>query len=176
MSSLRNKLAETRRLPAEGEQMSADYRCRGSEVTATGRPKDRSGPCAVSNNPRMHLHLSRTCETAPNTKPPATPSRTSSRAIPERQIELTDFPPRSSGFESPSLHISVSIFSEMSENRSISARVRAIYDHAWTRRTTPAARIRRIQQNLSGRDLARSMDHRRRFACGQGWPDPQTSR
>ena len=27
------------------------------------------------------------------------------------------------------------------------------------------SRIRRIQQNLSGRDLARSMDHRRKFAC-----------
>jgi hypothetical protein len=26
-------------------------------------------------------------------------------------------------------------------------------------------RIRRIQQNLSRRDLARSMDHRRKFAC-----------
>ena len=56
-------------------------------------------------------------------------------------------------------------FSDLSENRSKSARVRAICDHTWTQRTPSAARIRRIQQNLSGRDLARSMDHRRKFAC-----------
>ena len=63
------------------------------------------------------------------------------------------------------LHHPVPQFSDLSENRSKSARVRAICDHAWTQRTPSAARIRRIQQNLSGRDLARSMDHRRKFAC-----------
>ena len=68
-------------------------------------------------------------------------------------------------FESHPLHHPVRQFSDFSENRSKSARVRAICDHAWTRRTPSAARIRRIQQNLSGRDLARSMDHRRKFAC-----------
>ena len=36
----------------------------------------------------------------------------------------------------------------------------AICDHAWTQRTPSAALIRRIQQNLSGRDSARSADHR----------------
>ena len=64
-----------------------------------------------------------------------------------------------------SLHHPVRQFSDLSENRSKSARVRAICNHAWTWRTPSAARIRRIQQNLSGRDLARSMNHRRKFAC-----------
>ena len=68
-------------------------------------------------------------------------------------------------FKSLLPHHPVRQFSDLSENRSKSARVRAICDHAWTRRTPSAARIRRIQQNLSGRDLARSMDHRRKFAC-----------
>src|SRR5208337_283115 len=59
-------------------------------------------------------------------------------------------------FKSVLLHISVSRFLEMSENRSKSARVRAICDHGWSRRTPPAARIGRIWRNLSGRDFARS--------------------
>ena len=63
------------------------------------------------------------------------------------------------------IHHPVRQFSDLSENRSKSARVRAICNRPWTRRTPSAARIRRIQQNLSGRDLARSMDHRRKFAC-----------
>ncbi len=67
-------------------------------------------------------------------------------------------------FKSIPLHHPIPRFSDISENRSKSARVRAIYDHAWTRRTPAVARIRRIQQNLSGRDFARSMDHRLRFA------------
>jgi hypothetical protein len=48
-------------------------------------------------------------------------------------------------FKSPSLHHPDRQFSDLSENRSKSARVRAICNHAWTRRTPSAARIRRIQ-------------------------------
>jgi hypothetical protein len=48
-------------------------------------------------------------------------------------------PKGSRGFESPSLHHSVRWFSYLSENRSKNARVRAIRDHAWTRRASPAA-------------------------------------
>src|SRR5208337_1486322 len=69
-------------------------------------------------------------------------------------------------FKSCSLHISVSRFLEMSENRSKSARVRAIRDRARTRRAPWSAQIGGIGQNLSGRDFARSADHRLRFACG----------
>ena len=65
-------------------------------------------------------------------------------------------------FEFTPLRQTVLQFSDIPENQSKSARVRAICNHAWTRRTPSAARIRRIQQNLSGRDLARSMDHRRK--------------
>src|SRR5208282_2692425 len=65
------------------------------------------------------------------------------------------------------LHISVSRFLEMSENRSKSARVRAIRDLARTRRAPWSAQIGRIGQTLSGRDFARSVDHRRRFAWGR---------
>ena len=74
-------------------------------------------------------------------------------------------PEGSRGFKSPSLHTSVFRVSDMAENRSQSARVRAICDHARTRRTPPGRRIARIWQNLSGRDFARSADHRFRFAC-----------
>ena len=70
-------------------------------------------------------------------------------------------------FKSLLLHTSVSRFLEMSENRSKSARVRAICNRAWTRRAPSAAQIARIRQNLSGRDFARSVDHRRRFAWGR---------
>src|ERR1022692_1386412 len=59
-------------------------------------------------------------------------------------------------FKSALLHISVSRFLEMSENRSKSARVRAIRDRARTRRAPWSAQIGRIGQNLSGRDFARS--------------------
>ena len=45
---------------------------------------------------------------------------------------------------------------------------RATCDPAWTRRTTPSARISRIWRNLSGRDFARSADHRHRFAGYSG--------
>jgi hypothetical protein len=55
-------------------------------------------------------------------------------------------------------------FQTLGESREIRA-CTAIRDHAWTRRTPSAARIRTIQQNLSGRDLARSMDHRPKSAC-----------
>ena len=47
-----------------------------------------------------------------------------------------------------------------------SARARAIRDHAWTRRMSSAAGIRRTQPNLSERDLARSVDHHRQFVRG----------
>src|SRR5208337_3872198 len=49
-------------------------------------------------------------------------------------------------FKSVLLHISVSRFLEMSENRSKSARVRAICAHARTRRTSQAALIARNRQ------------------------------
>jgi len=55
----------------------------------------------------------------------------------------------------------------MPENRSKSARVRAIRDRARTQRVPESAQIGRIGQNLSGRDFARSVDHRRRFAWGR---------
>jgi hypothetical protein len=45
--------------------------------------------------------------------------------------------------------------------------VRPICDGARTRRTPSAAGILRIWQNLSGRDFARSVVHRHRFAWGQ---------
>jgi hypothetical protein len=54
---------------------------------------------------------------------------------------------------------------DLSENRSKSPRVHAIGGRNWTRRMSAATRIRRIQQILSGRDLARSMDHCRKFVC-----------
>ena len=59
---------------------------------------------------------------------------------------------------------SPSVFGPIGESLEIRACAR-VCNHSWTRRTPSAARIRRIQQNLSGRDLARSMDHRRKFAC-----------
>ncbi len=70
---------------------------------------------------------------------------------------------RGRGFKSLLPYISVSRFLEMSENRSKSARVRAICDRARTRRAPWSALIARIWQNLSGRDFARSADHRDRF-------------
>ena len=60
-------------------------------------------------------------------------------------------------FKSTLLHISVSRFSEMSENRSKSARVRAICNRARTRRMLSAARFGETRQNLSARDFARSI-------------------
>ncbi len=71
---------------------------------------------------------------------------------------------RGRGFKSLLPYISVSRFLEMSENRSKSARVRAICAHARTRRTSLAALIDGNRQNLSGRDFARSVDHRLIFA------------
>jgi hypothetical protein len=67
-------------------------------------------------------------------------------------------------FKSLLLHISVSRVSDISENHSKSARARAICNRTRTQRARSAARIRRIRQNLSGRDFARSVDHRREFA------------
>jgi hypothetical protein len=73
---------------------------------------------------------------------------------------------RGQWFKSTLLHISVSRFSDITEYRSKSARVRAIRDRARTRRAPWSAQIRRIGQNLSGRDSARSVDHRHTFAHG----------
>jgi hypothetical protein len=66
-------------------------------------------------------------------------------------------------FKSLLLHISVSRFLEMSENRSKSA-VCARFAIARGHRERFARRKSRIWQNLSGRDFARSADHRRKFA------------
>ena len=54
--------------------------------------------------------------------------------------------------------------SDIAEDRSKSARVRAICAHVRTRRISASAKIPRIWRNLSGRDLPRSADHRLRFA------------
>ena len=67
-------------------------------------------------------------------------------------------------FKSLLLHHSVSRFPDIAENRSKSARVRAICDRARTRRMAPAGLIAKIRRNLSGRDLPRSADHRHSFA------------
>src|SRR5208283_4325249 len=69
-------------------------------------------------------------------------------------------------FKSTLLHTSVSMVSDAAENRAKSARVRAILDRARTRRAPWSAQIRGIDQKLSERDFARSVDHRRKFACG----------
>ena len=55
------------------------------------------------------------------------------------------------------LHHTVLHFSDISENRSQSARERAICDDAWTRRASPAALIGRIRRNLSGSEISRSI-------------------
>src|SRR5208282_4172000 len=56
-------------------------------------------------------------------------------------------------FKSTLPHTSVFGVLDIPENRSKSAPVRAICDHAWTRRTPPERRIARIWQNLSGCDF-----------------------
>src|ERR1700683_4963738 len=61
------------------------------------------------------------------------------------------------------LHISVSRFLEMSENRSKSARVHAICAQVRTRRAALFLRFARNGQFLSRRDLPRSADHRLPF-------------
>ena len=66
--------------------------------------------------------------------------------------ELTPFLNASSHLEVLGLR-----FSYLSENRSKSARARAICDHGWTRRTSPEALIGRIRRNLSGREIGRSI-------------------
>src|ERR1700681_1277323 len=64
----------------------------------------------------------------------------SGRTVRQSRDEFRPSNPKGSrGFESPSLHHSVRWFSYLSENRSKNARVRAIRDHAWTRRASPAA-------------------------------------
>jgi hypothetical protein len=63
----------------------------------------------------------------------------------------------------PSPPSSPSIF-VLSENRSKSARVRAICDYAWTRRTSFTALFAGIKRKLSARDFARSTKIRSNFA------------
>ncbi len=67
-------------------------------------------------------------------------------------------------FKSTLLHTSISRVSDIAENRSKSARVRAICAHVRTRRISLPPRIGRIWRNLSRRDLPRSADHRFKFA------------
>jgi len=55
------------------------------------------------------------------------------------------------------IHHPVRWVSAFSENRSKSARVRAICDRAWTRRASTAALILRIRRNLSEREISRSI-------------------
>jgi len=62
------------------------------------------------------------------------------------------------------IHTPVSKFSNLPENRSKSARVRAIYDYAWTRRTTVEALLSGMLQNLSALYFARSMEVRPNIA------------
>jgi hypothetical protein len=67
-------------------------------------------------------------------------------------------------FKSLLLHHPVSKFSDISENPSKSARVRAICDCGMDAENALGGPNPQSLQNLSGRDLARSMDHRRKFA------------
>jgi hypothetical protein len=67
-------------------------------------------------------------------------------------------------FKSKAPNIPVFRVAHISENRSKSARVRAICDDPRTRRALSLLRFAQIGQFLSGRDLPRSTDHRRRFA------------
>jgi hypothetical protein len=62
------------------------------------------------------------------------------------------------------IHISVSRVADIAENRSKSARVRAICDRWRTRRAALKAAIQQIGQFLSRRDLPRSAEHRLPFA------------
>ena len=72
---------------------------------------------------------------------------------------------RGRGFKSTLLHHPVSRFADIADNRSKSARVRAISDDARTQRISAPANIARIWRILSPRDLPRSADHRHSFAC-----------
>jgi hypothetical protein len=67
-------------------------------------------------------------------------------------------------FKSLLLHTLVSKFSDITENQSKSARVRAICDEVWTRRATAAGLIGEILQNLSAVDSSGSTDVRWEFA------------
>ena len=82
-------------------------------------------------------------------------------------------PKESRRFESTPLHHPVPRFSEISENRSKSARVRAICDRAWTQRASLSGRSARVGQFLSPRDLPRSADHRHAFAYDSAARDLQ---
>src|SRR5260370_18927243 len=62
-------------------------------------------------------------------------------------------------FKSLRLHHPVSRLSDIAENRSKSARVRAICDRARTQRASLSARFAGIGQFLSPRDSPRSAEH-----------------
>jgi hypothetical protein len=78
-------------------------------------------------------------------------------------------------FKSTPLHTPVPRVRDIAENRSKSARVRAICDHPRTQRILSEPQIARIGRFLSGRDFARSADHRLSFArtdcAGLGYKD-----
>jgi hypothetical protein len=67
-------------------------------------------------------------------------------------------------FKSLLLHTSVSGSADIAENRSKSARVRAICDRARTQGAALFLQFAESGQFLSRRDLLRSADHRHRFA------------
>ena len=67
-------------------------------------------------------------------------------------------------FKSTLLHTRVSRSADIAENRSKSARVRAICDRARTRRAALYQRFAKSGQFLSRRDFASSVDHRPMFA------------
>ena len=71
---------------------------------------------------------------------------------------------RGRGFKSLLLHHLVSRSADIAENRSKSARVRAICDRARTQRAALFLQFAESGQFLSRRDLPRSADHRHTFA------------
>ena len=75
-------------------------------------------------------------------------------------------------FKSTLLHTSVSRSSHIAENRSKSARVRAIREHVWSQRTPPAARFAGIRPNLSAPDFGGSICRRVASALINGDRDP----
>jgi hypothetical protein len=74
------------------------------------------------------------------------------------------------------IHHPVSQFSDVSENRSTSARVRAICDHAWTQKAAPAALIEGMRQKLSAFEFAKSMGIRSHFAYAREPPSARSNR
>ena len=72
-------------------------------------------------------------------------------------LHRVPFTKSSEGSNSSRSTIQVRHITESSENCAKSARVRAICDHAWTRRTSRATLIARFRRNLSRCDFARSI-------------------